>query len=80
MKTSDFLKNLNDEEIFKACLSILERHTDTRDVDLVIDRLIDRSDLEDLEDPFGYSDLYPIIYDRIKEQYREASLYLDEEY
>ena len=79
MKTFDFLKNVSDEEIFKACVYVLEKHTDTRDVDFVIDKLIDRSDLEDLEKPFGYSDLYPIIYDKIKEQYREASLYLEEE-
>ena len=79
MKTFDFLKNLTEDDIFKACLSVLERWGETRNVDLVIDKLIDREDLDDLEEPFGYTDLYPIIYDRIKEQYREAYLYLEEE-
>jgi hypothetical protein len=79
MKTIDYLKQLSEDEIFTACLSLLNVRIDSRDVDSVIDILLNKVELEDSEDPIGYSDMYPIIKYKINEQFREARLLMEHE-
>lgn len=73
MKTLDYLKQLSDIEIFKACVSVLNRDIDCKNVDRVIDKLLDNKEFEDDEENIQYDVMYPIVKDRILEQYYEAS-------